>query len=99
MTIPNSFSIESVKSNRLPTIVLLLVLALALLAPQVSLATGWTPTGSLATARAEHSATLLPNSQVLVAGGQTSNYEPLPSAELYNSEGSCPGIFELLLLE
>jgi hypothetical protein len=29
----------------------------------------WTPTGSLNTERAEHTATLLPNGMVLVAGG------------------------------
>jgi len=59
-----------------------LVLALVLLAPQVSLADGWTPTGSLATARAAHSATLLPNGKVLVAGGATPL--ALTSAELYD---------------
>src|SRR5690606_35734491 len=33
----------------------------------------WTPTGSLAQARYDHSATLLPNGKVLIAGGQTSS--------------------------
>src|SRR5205085_6818525 len=40
----------------------------------------WTATGSLATARQIHTATLLPNGKVLVAGG----YYALASAELYD---------------
>ncbi len=40
------------------------------------------PTGSLATARVVHTATLLPNGKVLVAGGD--NCETLASAELYD---------------
>ena len=43
----------------------------------------WALTGSLNTARAAHTATLLPNGQVLVAGGEnTTGF--LASAELYN---------------
>jgi hypothetical protein len=45
--------------------------------------TGWTATGSLATARESHTATLLPNGKVLVVGGAGgSGY--LASAELYD---------------
>jgi uncharacterized delta-60 repeat protein len=44
---------------------------------------GWTATGSLATARAGHTATLLPNGKVLVAGGYN-NSNSLASAELYD---------------
>jgi hypothetical protein len=40
----------------------------------------WTATGSLATARSDHTATLLPNGKVLVAGGNNS----LANAELYD---------------
>ncbi len=43
----------------------------------------WSPTGSLNTARQSHTATLLPNSQVLVAGGYGNGGE-LASAELYD---------------
>ena len=43
----------------------------------------WTATGSLATARQVHTATLLPSGQVLVAGGQNSS-GALSSAELYD---------------
>lgn len=41
-------------------------------------------TGSLNTARYFHTATLLPNGKVLVAGGTDVNDNPLASAELYN---------------
>ena len=43
----------------------------------------WTTTGSMNTARGGHTATLLPNGQVLVAGGANST-EYLASAELYD---------------
>src|SRR5438067_6678137 len=42
----------------------------------------WVPTGSLFTARTRHTATLLPNGKVLVAGGN--NGPALSSAELYD---------------
>src|SRR4029077_19903336 len=41
-------------------------------------------TGSLNTARARHSATLLSNGKVLVAGGLDSGLNPSASAELYD---------------
>lgn len=44
---------------------------------------GFTTTGSMAVARTEHSATLLPNGKVLVAGGYGSGSK-LSSAELYD---------------
>ena len=46
----------------------------------------WSQAGSMATARAEHTATLLPNGKVLVAGGVADNNEAvaLASAELYD---------------
>jgi len=47
-------------------------------------ATGtWTFTGSLNTAREEHTATLLPGGKVLVAAGRGSNAFPFATAELY----------------
>jgi Ca2+-binding RTX toxin-like protein len=45
----------------------------------------WSATGSLNTARAQHTATLLPSGQVLVAGGQPTNVtSAMSSAELYD---------------
>src|SRR5439155_13339690 len=44
----------------------------------------WTATGSLNIARYFHTATLLQNGMVLVAGGIDSNGIPSASAELYN---------------
>ena len=47
-------------------------------------ATGsWSSTGSLGTARDDHTATLLPSGKVLVAGGDNSRVA-LSSAELYD---------------
>ena len=51
----------------------------------------WTTTGSLATARAGHTATLLPNGQVLVAdgcGGPT--IQPIARAELPDPASGTP---------
>jgi len=45
---------------------------------------GFVLTGTLNTARALHTATLLNNGMVLIAGGGTLNDQPLNSAELYN---------------
>jgi N-acetylneuraminic acid mutarotase len=44
----------------------------------------WANTGSLNTGRTDHTATLLSNGQVLVAGGLDASSTPLASAELYN---------------
>ena len=59
-----------------------LLLALAL-APNVGGAASWVNTGSLNIPRSYHTATLLPNGKVLVAGGQT-NLNGLVSAEWYD---------------
>ena len=45
---------------------------------------GFRPTGSLFDARADHTATLLPNSLVLITGGEGLYPIPLASAELYD---------------
>jgi hypothetical protein len=45
---------------------------------------GWSATGSMDTGRSFHTATLLPNGKVLVAGGRYSLYYHLNSSELYD---------------
>jgi N-acetylneuraminic acid mutarotase len=44
----------------------------------------WTPTGSLGTARAIHTATLLPNGNVLVMGGLDATGYPFASTEIFD---------------
>ncbi len=51
-------------------------------APGTSAPGTWSPTGSMASGRDYHTATLLPNSKVLIAGGQDSSGLPLATAEL-----------------
>ena len=53
--------------------------------PAQAQATGtFKPTGSLATGRHGHTATLLPNGKVLVAGGYVANNANTATAELYD---------------
>ena len=59
--------------------------AVAVGAGPVWAAGAWAITGSLNTARYGHTATLLQNGQVLVAGGTDASGNRLASAELYNS--------------
>lgn len=59
------------------------IVAITTLATTLSFA--WTPTGSMHTARASHTATLLPSGLVLVAGGTGDANTALASSELYNS--------------
>jgi N-acetylneuraminic acid mutarotase len=44
----------------------------------------WTPTGSMLTRRAEHTATLLENGKVLVAGGIDRRHRVFDSAEIFD---------------
>jgi protocatechuate 3,4-dioxygenase beta subunit len=46
----------------------------------------WSATGNIHTARMNHTATLLANGKVLIAGGYNDTYTPLDSAELYNPQ-------------
>jgi len=47
-------------------------------------ANAWSPAGNMTTGRELHTATLLPNGKVLVAGGVESNGGPTATAELYD---------------
>jgi WD40 repeat protein len=63
---------------------LLLTAGLVLVHPCAGQSGTWTATGSLNTAREYHTATLLPDGKVLVAGGYDGNGFMLASAELYH---------------
>ncbi len=62
---------------------LLLLFSLGAGASAIYASGNWVETGHLATGREDHTATLLPSAQVLVAGGRD-NREDLSSAELYD---------------
>ena len=80
------------KALRLAVATVGLLLVLLLLTGAVSLANAhavlakgkWSFTGSMKVARYNHTATLLKNGKVLVAGGVDSSGNMLASAELYN---------------
>ena len=55
----------------------------------------WTSTGSLATERGGHTATLLPNGKVLVAGGYDNTFGPVTSAELYVGPPTPPTLLNI----
>lgn len=61
------------------------VACIAALALATTVSFAWTPTGSMHTARASHTATILPNGLVLVAGGTGDANNALALSELYNS--------------
>ncbi len=78
---------QRLRDNRFLTYVSsgLLVIWLTAMAPVVAGASGtWTLTASMSTARTNHTATLLLNGQVLVAGGAFGGAPTLTSAELYS---------------
>ena len=70
-------------ARRIAFPLVLLGAGLALIQPCAGQSGTWTPTGSLNTARDFHTATLLPNGKVLVAGGFDGTI-PLASAELHD---------------
>src|SRR5437868_6761611 len=69
---------HSILVGRIAIPLLLLAAGIVVVQPCAGQGGTWTATGNLATARANHTATLLPNGKVLVAGGAGT------SAELYN---------------
>jgi hypothetical protein len=77
-------SAASILARRVVFRLLFLSTALVLGQPYASFADVFTNTGSLNTGRSQHTATLLPNGKVLVAGGLDNNNNALASAELYD---------------
>src|SRR5437667_3730755 len=78
-------SARSFLSSLLPPPWWLLALALGTATPVWAQAPGtWARIVDLNKARAEHTATLLPNGTVLIAGGKDVAGQPLTSAEIYN---------------
>ena len=78
-------SATSTLARRVALPLLLLGAGLLLVQPCAADSGVFTATGSLATPRLQHSATLLPNGKVLVAGGIDSSFaHVLASAELYD---------------
>jgi hypothetical protein len=77
------FPVVSILMRRIAFPLLLLGAGLVLVQPCAGQSGTWSDTGSLATARDGHTATLLPNGKVLVAGGFVC-CDSLASAELYD---------------
>jgi hypothetical protein len=73
----------SILARRITFPLLLLIAGLLLVQPCAGQSGTWEETGSLNTARYIHTATLLPNGKVLVAGG-IAGFGPTASAELYD---------------
>ena len=74
----------SILARRIAFPLLFLGMGLVLVQPCAGDSGVFTNTGSLATARYNSTATLLPNGKVLVAGGNDSSFNVLASAELYD---------------
>jgi hypothetical protein len=68
-------------------VMICMTLVHSLMLPQTVLAGNWTVTGSLTEPRDSHTATLVANGQVLVAGGWNGSID-LNSAELYDPGGT-----------
>ena len=76
--------VVSTFARRIAFSLLLLGASLWLVQPCAGTPFQWEYTGSLGTERGSHTATLLPNGKVLVAGGHNYSFSFLSSAELYD---------------
>jgi len=70
--------------NKSKYLAFLLVPVLSLSIARVSASGSWCPTQSMIVARTRHTATLLPNGKVLVAGGLNASNTATATAELYD---------------
>jgi hypothetical protein len=77
-------SSTSILAQRVALPLLFLGAGLLLAQPCAAGSGGFHATGSLATARYDHTATLLPNGKVLVAGGTDNDFHGVTSTELYD---------------
>ena len=87
-TAPNTLGTYGVIATSVadPTAIASAVVTIEL--PTSPAAGNFTAVGNMTTARADHTATLLPNGKVLIAGGVGAGFQELASAELYDPSTS-----------
>jgi len=77
-------SATSILAGRIAIPLLLLTAGMVVVQPCTGQSGTWSATGSLTTARARHTATLLANGNVLVAGGQRYQGAPVAATTIYS---------------
>jgi hypothetical protein len=83
-TAPNTLGTYSVVATSVADAKASASAAVTIGSPSSTAAGNFTAVGNMAAARAEHTATLLRNGKVLIAGGERDGFQPLASAELYD---------------